>query len=240
MSSLFLENYMVIYHNEYANVSPMPVLWSLCVEEHFYIIWGVLLYLIKPKKVPVLILLLIVVAFVSRIVFYNHNILFKDILTNIDFFMFGAIPAYLIVNYKEKMVAFVSKIPLYTKVVLLLITLVYVFASSHLVFEYSKLVHPMMFGLLFSAILFVFIPQENKLKISDSSVFSKLGLYTYSLYLLHVIVIHLLIQLFNKFHLSMEHNSVYFILLALALTVFASYLSYILIEKPFLRLKKFF
>jgi hypothetical protein len=240
MSSLFLENYMVIYHNEYANVSPMPVLWSLCVEEHFYIIWGVLLYLIKPKKVPVLILLLIVVAFVSRIVFYNHNMLFKDILTNIDFFMFGAIPAYLIVNYKEKTVAFVSKIPLYIKVVLLVTALVYVFASSHLVFEYSKLVHPLVFGLLFSAILFVFIPQENKLKMSDSSVFSKLGLYTYSLYLLHVIVIHLLIQLFNKFHLSMEHNSVYFIILALALTVFASYLSYILIEKPFLRLKKFF
>jgi peptidoglycan/LPS O-acetylase OafA/YrhL len=240
MSSLFLENYMVIYHNEYANVSPMPVLWSLCVEEHFYIIWGVLIYLIKPKKVPVLIFLLIVVAFVSRIVFYNHNMLFKDILTNIDFFMFGAIPAYLIVNYKEKTVAFVSKIPLYIKVLLLVTALVYVFASSHLVFEYNKLVNPLVFGLLFSAILFVFIPQENKLKISDSSVFSKLGLYTYSLYLLHVIVIHLLIQLFNKFHLSIEHNSVYFILLALALTIFASYLSYILIEKPFLRLKKFF
>jgi hypothetical protein len=41
---------MVIYHNEYANVSPLPVLWSLCVEEHFYIIWGVLLYFIKTKK----------------------------------------------------------------------------------------------------------------------------------------------------------------------------------------------
>ena len=51
MSSFFLENYMVIYHNEYANVSPLPVLWSLCVEEHFYIIWGVLLYFIKTKKV---------------------------------------------------------------------------------------------------------------------------------------------------------------------------------------------
>jgi peptidoglycan/LPS O-acetylase OafA/YrhL len=240
MSALFLENYMVIYHNGYANVSPLPVLWSLCVEEHFYIIWGVLLYFLKIRKVPLVILAFIVIAFVSRIVFYTHNLLFKDILTNIDFFMFGAIPAYLIITAKEKTIQFVNKIPMFFKVSLILVTLTYVFASSHLVFEYSKLANPLIFGLLFSAILFVFIPRENKLKISDSSAFSRLGLYTYSLYLIHVIVIHLVIQLFNKFQINFEHNSLYFIFLALGITILGSYLSYILIEKPFLRLKKYF
>jgi peptidoglycan/LPS O-acetylase OafA/YrhL len=240
MSSFFLENYMVIYHNEYANVSPLPVLWSLCVEEHFYIIWGVLLYFIKTKKVPVFIVLFIVLAFFSRLFFYKHDLLFKDILTNIDFFMFGAIPAYLFINHKEKTIQYVNKIPLLLKVLLITATIVYVFSSSHIVFEYSKLVHPLVFGLLFSSITFVFLPQENKLKISDSAVFSRLGIYTYSLYLLHVIVIHLIIQLFNKFQVNFEDTSVYFIILALGLTILASYLSYILIEKPFLRLKKFF
>lgn len=240
MSSLFLENYMVIFHNGYANVSPLPVLWSLCVEEHFYIIWGVLLYFISSKKVPVFMLFFILIAFVSRIVFYAHDLLFKDILTNIDFFMFGAIPAYLIITHKEKTVAFVNKVPVLAKVLLIAVTVVYVFASSHIDFTYSKLANPLIFGLLFSAILFVFIPQENQLKIGDSSVFSRLGLYTYSLYLIHVIVIHLIIQLFNKFQIDFSANSIYFILSALGLTILASYLSYIIIEKPFLRLKRYF
>lgn len=240
MSAFFLENYMVIYHNGYANVSPIPVFWSLCVEEHFYIIWGVLLYFLKIKKVPIFILAFIGIAFLSRYLFFLNNMLFKDILTNIDFFMFGAIPAYLFVNFKEKTCSIINKVPVFFKVLLILTTLVYMFASGHIEFGYSKLIHPVIFGLLFSAIIFVFLPSENKLKISDKNIFSRLGIYTYSLYLIHVIVIHLIIQLFNKFQINFAHNSIYFVLLALGITVFGSYLSYVLIEKPFLRLKKYF
>ena len=39
----------------------------------------------------------------SRYFFLNNELLFLDLSTNIDFFMFGAIPAYLYVNYKEKL-----------------------------------------------------------------------------------------------------------------------------------------
>ena len=38
---LFLENYVGIALREAPNVSPLGVMWSLCVEEHFYIVWGV-------------------------------------------------------------------------------------------------------------------------------------------------------------------------------------------------------
>ena len=38
LSVLFLENYNMMLTNNFPNVSPLRVMWSLCIEEHFYII----------------------------------------------------------------------------------------------------------------------------------------------------------------------------------------------------------
>lgn len=76
--------------------------------------------------------------------------------------------------------------------------------------------------------------------IKDSNLFSKLGLYTYGLYLTHVIAISFTEKAFLKFNLLQKNNFILFICSSLILTIVASYFSYNLVEKPFLRLKQKF
>lgn len=240
MSCLFLENYMVIYHNCFANVSPIPVTWSLCIEEHFYIIWGIFLYFTKIKRVVPLIIMLIIVGFISRFIFAQNNWLFKDIFTNIDYFMYGAIPAYLYVNNTKKFNDYVLAIPKTIKTLVILFSVFLIFVTSHYGFEYSNLIEPIAYGIIFTSVLIIFIPLNNDFKISSRFLFSKLGKYTYSLYLTHIIVINFYIQLFLKANWSFEKNYFLFIVLAILTTILTSFLSYQIIELPFLKLKNYF
>ena len=50
-SILFAEYYKMMITNSFPDGAPLRVMWSLCVEEHFYMIWGVLLYFISYKKI---------------------------------------------------------------------------------------------------------------------------------------------------------------------------------------------
>ncbi len=240
LSALFLENYQNIFFNDVGNVSPMPVLWSLCIEEHFYILWGLALYFFPAKRIPLLIIILIISATIARIIFLHNQWPFKDITTNIDYFMYGAIPAYLFVFAKEQTIQLVSNIPTYLKVILPILILIYLFSANSLYFPYYELVEPVVFGLLFGALILLLLPEKGVFKISDHTIFSKWGTYTYGLYLIHVIAINLVIQIFRKLHIDFEVHYLMFIALAFVTTLLGSYVSYRYIEKPFLRLKKGF
>lgn len=240
MTSLFLENYQTIFLHKFPNVMPLPVFWSLCVEEHFYIIWGLLLYKISMKKVPYLMVLFLILPNFFRAYFLEHNLLFLDLSTNFDFFMFGAIPAYLYVNQKEKMVQAILKIPNLVKLIILLVTMVFIFASGSINYRGSVLMEPVILGILFSCSLMIFIPEKNLFKISPGHLLSRLGVYTYGLYLTHFIAISFTKKLLLKLHF--EGNILFstLILSALTITILASILSFYGIEKPFLRLKSRF
>lgn len=241
MSCLFLENYKIIYHGDYGNVSPLPVLWSVCIEEHFYIIWGLLIVFINKKKIMQTIIAVIIISFVSKYFFYQNNLLFKDILTNFDYFMYGAIVAYLFTYKKEKTISFINNLPKIIKAIVILMSIIYIFTFHYISFQYDALVLSIITGVLFTSVLMIFLPQENNtFKISSNAIFSKLGLYTYSLYLNHAIIISLLIQVFKKMNLDFKNYYLLFIILSLVATILASKITYNLIEKPFLNMKKKF
>ena len=101
-SIAFLENYVAIAMREAPNVSPLGVMWSLCVEEHFYIVWGVLLYFLETRHLPKVILGCLALSIVSRITFIALGYPTLDLFTNFDLFAFGAIPAYLLVEHQER------------------------------------------------------------------------------------------------------------------------------------------
>ncbi len=239
LSCLFLENYMVMFHNDFGNISPLPVLWSLCIEEHFYLIWGIILYFSKMEKILLWSFLIIIISSLSRWFFYINNILFKDILTNFDYFMYGAIPAYLYVNYKNKTLLFIDRISDSIKIIIVLITIIIVVSFSHFDFQLKQIIEPYIFGLLFSCVIFIVIPKNNKFKISDSNIVSKLGIYTYGLYIFHTIAINFFIKLNIKLNLHLSENYLFiFITGSSILTViFTSIISYHLFEKKFLILK---
>jgi len=242
VSIFFLENYKMIFSGNFPNVSPLRVMWSLCVEEHFYLIWGTALYFTKLKNVRFLIIAAIVIATISRLIFYHNDLVFLDVFTNFDYFAFGAIPALLFVQKENATVNFINTIPLFYKIAIIFLTAMYVILSPNFDFPFKNLIEPIFFGLLFSTLLFIILPENNRIKVSDTNIFSKLGIYTYGLYLTHTIIINLFIKIFEKMKLPIDEagNAALFIVITLSFTIIASIISYKLIEKPFLQLKKHF
>jgi len=237
MSVLFLENYKMMLEQQLPDVSPLPVMWSLCIEEHFYIIWGLCLYYIPCKKVPLLLLISIVIANSARIFYYLKGIPTLDLFSNLDFFAFGAIPAYWLL-FSENYIRKFEKIRFSVRIMLVFITLVIVIISPHIELPYINLISMPVLAILFSMLILFTITEKNSIFISQDSVLSKLGIYTYGLYLIHTIVINLVVRLSPV--LSFQMNWLSGGLVSLILTILISIASYNMFERQFLKLKKYF
>lgn len=240
MSLGFLENYRMILLGESPNVAPLGVMWSLCIEEHFYLLWGITLYFLPSKKLPYLLFVSILISLLSRFVFFQKGWDSLDLLTNLDLFAVGALPAYLLTEKRDsfrfpRYAAFTSRI-------MLLFILILVFVYPHFSGQIHFVFGPLLLGITFMWILVLFIPEDASLSISDEALISIWGKYTYGLYVYHTIVIALCLQLWEKFLAGAGGylESYLFGLLCLSLSILISWLSYLLLEKPFLRLKKYF
>ncbi len=242
MSLLFLENYNMIWTGDIPNASPLGVMWSLCIEEHFYIVWGLLLFLLPVKALPRLIVACLLLAIASRLVFVQNNLPTSDLLTNIDLFAYGAIPAYLLLERKERLYSWLGMLPKYTKqlFVILLISIVVLFSqfNGDAPFVWAS----SMLGVLFSVLIILTLSPNSPIRIKDNNVLSKLGKYTYGFYIYHTLIINLLKRIFEKlqYNLDVWYIAILFITIAFALSIFCSILSYHLYEKQFLKLKKHF
>lgn len=228
----FLENYMVMYTHQLPNVSPITVIWSLCIEEHFYIFWGLAFYFISLKNIPKLILGSIVFSFIMQIVYGKLKIPTLDLFTNIHYFAFGAIPAYIFV-FREDIIKKLETISAVYKYIyaFLVLAVIVVIANSKVITD-AKL-ESFILSILFSGLILVTLGKKNVFKISDESILAKLGKYTYGLYLFHTILLMFFIRMGSMFNL----NWISVVLLSFISSVVCAVLSYHLFEKQFLKLK---
>ncbi|WP_276134052.1 acyltransferase family protein [Polluticoccus soli] len=242
VSVLFLENYKMMATGQHANVSPLSVMWTLCIEEHFYIVWGLLLYYLNLKDLPKLIVACLLAGLVCRMVYVANNIPTSDLFTNIDLFAYGAIPAYLLIAKGEQVDVAINKIPYWAKLMFIVSLLLTILVCSQYKTDKDYVAITSLLGLLFSLLIMLILPENNRLKIGDKNVLSRAGVYTYGLYLYHTLVINLLKQVYSKQNISLDNaaSAIAFFVLALTATLLCSVLSYYLFEKPFLRLKKYF
>jgi peptidoglycan/LPS O-acetylase OafA/YrhL len=242
VSMLFLENYQMMIAHDHANVSPLSVMWSLCIEEHFYIVWGFLLYFFAISRVPFILLTAIVLAPICRYIYVTLDIPTSDILTNIDLFAYGAIPAFLLVRKGSVLESYIEQIePLYKWCWIAITTLAVVWFSQFKT-DADYIIPTSLLGILFSGLLFIILPQQSQFKIRNGNILARLGAFTYGLYMYHTLVINLLKQLYIKadWDINTGKGAVSFFGVALAGTIVISILSYYLFEKPFLKLKKYF
>jgi len=241
-SLTFTENYRMIMENDHPDTSPLGVMWSLCIEEHFYIVWGLLLFFINKRYLPHVIILSCITGIISRMYFFHMGWKTIDLFTNIDLFALGAIPAWLLIAYGGRFEEWIRKTGINYKrfYVLLLITAVYVFPLCGVYFR--EVFMPGLLGAMFSLLIILILPAENKFRIGRKNVLSRWGVWTYGLYLYHTIVINLFLQFFARLEwpLSDPMYAISFAIITFFVTLTISYLSYQLFEKPFLRLKKYF
>ena len=241
-SMFFLENYMMMFTHTHANVSPLSVMWSLCIEEHFYIVWGLLIYFASLKTMRNCMYAFLLLGIACRCLYVQYNIPTSDLFTNIDLFAFGALPALALINNKAKVYAILNSISHTVKICFIVAVVVAVVIFSQLKTDGQFILPTTLLGALFSGLLLIIIPERNSIKIPDGNWMSRLGVYTYGLYMYHTLVINLLKQVFKSRGWGLDNTLVAlaFFLMSLLLTIICSVVSYYLFEKQFLKLKKYF
>ena len=236
LSLFFAENYKMMMTQNFPDGAPLRVMWSICIEEHFYLIWGILIFLIPINKTLRLITLSIVLANFTRFLYSCFEIEPLDLFSHLDYFAFGAIPAYLLLERGEYL-AFLEKISLRWKRLFFVFVLGFIFILPNLELGFLKFLEPSFWGLMFALSLVFTLGKKNEIKLNDDWWFSKLGTYTYGLYLYHTIVILFFIQVFKY----CSYSNWYLLAgLSLGLSIVLSVFSYHWFEKPFLKLKKYF
>ena len=242
-SLLFLENYKMMQEGMAPNVSPLGVMWSLCIEEHFYIIWAIVFVLIPPSRFGFFTIIGIVISFVSKLVFNHFDFDHNEILTHLDLFCYGGLLAYIYFYKNEIIEKYIGLKPIIIKRIIVIVIVALVVINPLILNEgIGLLFHSTFYGIVFIVLIALFLSLKNKFKLSESSPLNYLGKISYGLYVYHIIVINLLIQLFKKwsFDTSTWQHSILFFILALTLSIIISIASYHWFEKPFLRLKKHF
>ncbi|MGN6646167.1 MAG: acyltransferase family protein [Cytophaga sp.] len=239
LSVTFLENYKMIATNSFPNVSPLGVMWSVCVEEHFYILWALSLYFISTRNLFWLIACSIITANISRYVFYLHDRAFLDLLTNMDYFAYGAIPAWLLIQRKEEATVFFSSLSVTLKITVLIAGVGMIIILPNLNVEDKILMEPTILGSIYALLLTLIVFEEELFHIPQKNIFSRLGVYTYGFYLTHTIVINFFVKIFDTENVT-PVVALLFITICLLGTVIAGMATYYSIERPFLKLKKRF
>ena len=227
----FWHDVFLKYSHEQAQLYPLLHTWSLAIEEQYYIIFPiVLLFLIKfLKKYTLLALILTVIVSLSLAqIFINKypSFTFYMLPFRIWEILIGSICAYLFF-YKSE---YILKKNIIAFIGLILILLSFVLFNKNTP-------HPSIFTLIpimgvVSIILCYDSSEKNLLtKILANNLMVKLGLISYSLYLVHFPVFSLTRRVFN-----FEYYNIKIVLIILSLII--SIFLFEFIEKP-LRNKNF-
>ncbi len=234
---VFLNNFDFLKNGAPAIIS---VLWSVAIEEQFYLFWPLLLGLFPIKKYKFLLYAIICGSFIFRCFYFdNERVLQFHTLAVIGDMAMGGLFAYYII-FNE---TFRQKISSLSK-----LTIAGIYAAAIILLFFRKDIFPgfmIVFERIFIAIIFGLIILEQNFsnnsffKMSSSKWISKAGIYTYGLYCIHVVAIIFVELAFKKAGFDLQ-NPIIILLLAVVAFVacmLMALISYHFFEKRFLKLK---
>jgi peptidoglycan/LPS O-acetylase OafA/YrhL len=237
ISSIFFSSnfYFWITNGRYGEESellkPLAHLWSLSVEEQFYILFPILILIIikfYKKYFFVIFFLIFLISLFFSAILSKISILanFYLLPSRVFELIFGSILSYLkFKNNKNNLQFFPLLHKIFPSLGIILIF------YSLLCLDLNKIFHPSFVTLvpIVGVSLIIWFAKKECLvtKILSNKIFVFFGLISYSLYLWHYPIFAYLryIEVFN--------NSIQIKLLSLLLTIIISLISFSLIEKPF-------
>jgi peptidoglycan/LPS O-acetylase OafA/YrhL len=213
--------------------------WSLAIEEHFYILWPLLLAFIKNKKqlfVTVSILIVMTVVFRFHHVMNNDNILFIRFSTHtrLDGLLFGCLLAFYLPALKE--LTLIKELLLTT----LMIGLYWIGLKNCVQDNGSNFLNALSYSLIALAtcalIIIALRGHRHGFRFFLSKKFTaRLGVLSYGVYLIHLHVSYLVFPFFKRFPLITSENGL--ALINFILPFFPAYFMYFYLDRFFARYK---
>jgi peptidoglycan/LPS O-acetylase OafA/YrhL len=221
-------------------------LWSLCVEEQFYLIWPLVVKWTTPKTLIRTALSLVMAALVLRIVLWSfsmkdHNYLayYYNSACNVDALMLGGTLAIMRVHFEDVLKLFNRfLIPAALLSASLVVGMFCTLAGSDI--DSLPIVFAMTFlPLLMTVFLHCIMELAWLQRFFAASPLANFGKYTYSAYLFHYVVICALNQIFLRqfLHIGKLSRYIYIFSIALFITFILARCAWQFIELPFLKLR---
>jgi peptidoglycan/LPS O-acetylase OafA/YrhL len=236
MHFFFLGNFDII--NEGMKSVSTNHLWSICIEEHFYLFVPLLIAFIPVKRLPQFLfgIIFISILFRAYMALYTENYgmaLYVHTLSRIDVLALGSLFGWL---HYHKRLSFTAPLA-----IRLMVYALFVFMFLNV--DYAEC------GTLFTATIkkyffvlttawlignFLFHP-KSLIKVRKENFLHHLGKASYGIYMFNPVIVFLALKLFNAD--TLNNYIIYFI--AVNIAVFGlSLLSYHFFEMPFLALKE--
>jgi peptidoglycan/LPS O-acetylase OafA/YrhL len=245
-SLTFLENYQMIIHDNFPRNTPLIVFWSLCIEEHFYLFWCLMVGFMPLRHLPKILVGLWFAAPLFRLLYAhyvpNSTIEDNDLFTNMDLFAAGGFLGFFIATKHDWLSEKINRISVFYQY-LYIVLLVFFIVFEKEISTFLGLTHILklnVFSILFALLIAIFVVKNGHLKISDTNIFSKLGKMSYGLYVFHLIFVHLFFQYCLNHTILLDNPLTIFGFMSLTFvaSTMLSWLSYHYFEMPILKLKK--
>ena len=241
LSSLFMNNFDRIINGP-PDASVLSVLWSVAIEEQFYLIWPLFFFFVPRKYYSFIFIFIIEASIIYRITHMDGKIEINSLGVVTDMAL-GGLGAFLSMKNKGFEKFFMRSHPLINLIPYVGV-LFYILYKTELFESPIMIVHRrVLLGVLFIwIILEQNLCQRSYFKVGNFKIISRLGKYTYGLYCLHTIALLITITFLNKINLHCEswHFWILEFPIAIFLSLYFSYLSYNYFESYFMRMKKRF